>query len=92
MHIQPHDNSNRPIVDADDARVPLNYFNIVKLRRGEAFEYQVPRYETGIVPATGTIDVEIEGTAFPSVGRRGSDVWDGEPEGVLVEATAALKI
>ena len=34
MHIPPFDNANRPIVDADDPRVPLNYFNIVKLRRG----------------------------------------------------------
>ena len=31
MHIPPFDNQNRPIVDVDDARVPLNYFNIVKL-------------------------------------------------------------
>jgi 5-deoxy-glucuronate isomerase len=34
MHIPPHDNHNRPIVDVDDARVPLNYFNIVKLTAG----------------------------------------------------------
>ena len=26
MHIPPHDNANRPIVDVDDPRVPLNYF------------------------------------------------------------------
>ena len=54
MHIPPHDNHNRPIVDVDDARVPLNYFNIVKLKAGQSFEYQVPGYETAIVPATGT--------------------------------------
>jgi 5-deoxy-D-glucuronate isomerase len=35
--------------------VPLNYFNIVKLKKGEAFDYQVPGYETCIVPATGTV-------------------------------------
>lgn len=84
MHIPPHDNGNVPIIDVDDARVPLNYFNIVKLTQGQAFEYQVPGYETGIVPATGTIDIEVEGAAFPAIGQRGADVWDGEPEGVYV--------
>ena len=53
MHIPPYDNLNRPVIDVDDTRVPLNYFNIVKLKRGEAFAYQVPGYETSIVPATG---------------------------------------
>jgi len=28
MHIAPFDNQNKPIVDIDDATVPLNYFNI----------------------------------------------------------------
>ena len=42
MHIAPFDNKNQPIVNADDSVVPLNYFNIVKLKKGEAFEYQVP--------------------------------------------------
>ena len=37
MHIAPHDNQNRPIVDVDDALVPLVYFNIVTLKAGETF-------------------------------------------------------
>lgn len=92
MHIAPHDNHNHPIVDADDARVPLNYFNIVKLKRGEAFDYQVPRYETGIVPATGTVTVEIEGVVFDKIGKRGIDVWDGEPEGVYCPTGAKARL
>jgi 5-deoxy-glucuronate isomerase len=88
MHIPPHDNHNRPIIDCDDPRVPLNYFNIVKLKRGEHFEYQVPHYETSIVPATGTVDVEIEGVKFDRVGNRVDDVWGGEPEGVYVPTGA----
>ena len=59
MHIPPYDNKNAPLVDVEDSLVPLNYFNIVKLAKGEAFEYQVPGYETCIVPATGTVNVEI---------------------------------
>jgi 5-deoxy-D-glucuronate isomerase len=61
MHIAPYDNKNKPIVDIDDPTVPLNYFNIVKLTKGQAFEYAVPGFETCIVPATGTVDVDVEG-------------------------------
>ncbi len=90
MHIAPHDNRNKPIVDADNPTVPLTYFNIVKLKAGEAFEYQVPGYETCIVPATGTIDVSVEGVAFDKLGNRTEDVWDGEPEGVYVPVGAKV--
>ncbi|MFT4742308.1 MAG: 5-deoxy-glucuronate isomerase [Yoonia sp.] len=92
MHIPPHDNRNIPIVDADDASVPLNYFNIVKLKKGEAFTYQVPGYETCITPATGTVDVDVEGVEYKALGNRGTDVWDGEPEGVYVPVGAKVTI
>ena len=84
MHIPPHDNRNRPIVEAGGDTVPLCYFNIVRLKQGEEFAYSVPGYETCIVPATGTVSVEISGATFPNVGNRTLDVWDGEPEGVYV--------
>ena len=92
MHIAPYDNRNSPIVDAENGTVPLNYFNIVKLTKGQAFEYQVPGYETCIVPATGTVDVEIEGVSFTKLGNRGADVWDGEPEGVYAPVGAKVTI
>lgn len=84
MHIPPYDNQNTPIVDVDHPLVPLNYFNIVKLRRGDTYESVVPGYETCIVPATGSVDVSVDGASFPALGNRGVDVWDGEPEGVYV--------
>ena len=84
MHIPPFDNQNNPIIDINDDHVPLTYFNIAKLRKGELFSYQIPGYETCIVPATGTVEVDVDTTAFGVVGNRGSDVWDGEPEGVYV--------
>ncbi|MBX9456419.1 MAG: 5-deoxy-glucuronate isomerase [Rhizobium sp.] len=92
MHIAPYENANKPIIDIDDTVVPLNYFNIVKLRRGEAFEYQVPGYETCIVPATGTVDVDVEGVRFTDLGSRNKDVWDGEPQGVYVPVGARVSI
>ncbi|MEM9732221.1 MAG: 5-deoxy-glucuronate isomerase [Pseudomonadota bacterium] len=90
MHIPPYDNGNKPIVDVNDSTVPLNYFNIVKLKKGDAFTYQVPGYETCIVPATGTMNVDVEGEAYAALGNRGEDVWDGEPEGVYVPVGAKV--
>lgn len=84
MHIPPHDNQNKPIVDLGHPLVPLNYFNIIRLKRGEAFSYATPGYETCIVPATGTVRVEVGGQIHDDLGGRGVDVWDGEPEGVYV--------
>ena len=92
MHIAPFDNKNSPIVDVDDATVPLNYFNIVKLAKGQAFDYQVPGYETCIVPATGSIDVDVEGFKTTGLGGRVEDVWGGEPEGVYVPSGAKVEI
>ena len=88
MHIAPFDNQNCPIVDIEDDTVPLNYFNIVKLTKGQVFEYQVPGYETCIAPATGSVDVEVEGFKVASLGGRVEDVWGGEPEGVYVPSGA----
>jgi len=90
MHIAPYDNQNKPIVDIDDSTVPLNYFNIIKLKKDQAFEYTVPGYETCIVPATGTLNIEVEGVAFNALGNRGVDVWDGEPEGVYIPVGAKV--
>ena len=92
MHIPPYDNENNPIVDANNKTVPLNYFNIVKLKKGEAFEYQVPGYETCIVPATGTININVEGIEFQRLGNRVEDVWDGEPEGVYIPVGAKAEM
>lgn len=90
MHIKPYDNKNQPIIDVNNEHVPLNYFNIVKLNKGDAFEYRVPGYETCIVPATGTINVNVEGVLFKQLGERREDVWDGEPQGVYVPTNTAV--
>ena len=92
MHIAPYDNFNKPIVDIDNEFVPLNYFNIVKLKKGEVFHYSINGYETCIVPATGTVSLDIEGKTFDQLGDRGIDVWDGEPEGAYVPVGAKVRI
>ena len=92
MHIAPHDNRNLAIVDMGDALVPLVYFNIVNLKAGETFDYRTSGYETCVVPATGTVTVETAGEIFASIGHRGVDVWDGEPEGVYVPQDTGARI
>ena len=92
MHIPPHDNRNRAIVDMADPLVPLVYFNIVRLKPGEHFDYRTPGYETCVVPATGTVTVEVGGEGFADIGNRGVDVWDGEPEGVYVPSGTGTRI
>jgi 5-deoxy-glucuronate isomerase len=92
MHIAPYENLNKPIVDIDNEFVPLNYFNIIKLKKGDVFDYTLRGYETCIVPATGTISADIDGKIFDQLGNRGSDVWDGEPEGVYVPVGAKVRI
>ena len=84
MHIPPFDNRNKAIINVNDAHVPLTYFNIVKLEKGQVFSYQLSGYETCIVPVTGCVDVDVDTSAFGGVGNRGKDVWDGEPEGIYV--------
>ena len=84
MHIPPFDNQNQPIVGPEHQAVPLTYFNIVKLTAGQSFQYEVPGYETCIVPATGSVDVKVGEFSASALGGRGEDVWDGEPEGVYV--------
>ncbi|NNE27155.1 MAG: hypothetical protein HKN09_09950, partial [Saprospiraceae bacterium] len=54
----------------------------------QAFAYRTPGYETCVVPATGTVDLDIEGHKVAALGNRGEDVWDGEPEGTYVPAGA----
>ncbi|GAA6181110.1 5-deoxy-glucuronate isomerase [Shimia sp. NS0008-38b] len=92
MHIAPYNNENKAIVDVDHDLVPLNYFNIVKLKKGETFEYAVPGYETCIAPATGTVHVDVDGASYENLGTRTVDVWDGEPEGVYVPVGAKVRI
>ena len=92
MHKAPYDNQNRAIVDRADPVTLLVYFNIVRLSAGERFVSTVEGYETCLVPATGTIDVQIGDWSADGVGGRGEDVWDGEPSAVYAPVGAAAEM
>src|ERR1700676_3825011 len=96
MHIPHYDNNNVPIVGSDDEDVPLAYFNIVRLKKGESFVSDVPGYETCLVPAHGTIDVQVQGDgvqskSFEAVGVRAS-IWDGQPSAVYVPVSCSARV
>ena len=92
MHIPPYDNANSAIVDVEHPAVPLTYFNIVKLTEGQSFDYRIAGYETCVVPATGTVTVEVAGQTYAEIGQRRVDVWGGEPEGVYVPTDTAARL
>ena len=92
MHIPPHDNDNRPIIDINDAKVPYAFFNRVTLNRDEEFVYELKEYESCIVPVTGSIIVNVYSLDERLIGNRINNVWDGEPEGVYVPTGLTAKI
>ena len=92
MHIPYSDNKNQPLFDTDNKTVPLVYFNIINLKKGESYDYQLSSHETSVVPATGNIQIEVEGNVLGSIGTRTSHVWDGQPEGSYIPIDSHCKI
>jgi 5-deoxy-glucuronate isomerase len=84
MHIPYSDNQNKALFDVNNSTVPLVYFNIIKLQKGESFQYKLSNYETSVVPATGMVELTADGKKLGTIGKRTTDVWDGEPEGSYI--------
>jgi 5-deoxy-glucuronate isomerase len=82
-HIKPFDNRNEAIIGTNDDTTPLCYFNHVRLKRGEHFTHQLDGYESCIVMAGGTADINVAGELFENIGKRAT-VWDGDPAAVYV--------
>ena len=90
-HIEYFDNQNEPVVGCDDKVTPLCYFNTVRLKRGEGYDYQLPDYESAAVLASGACSIEVDGELFPDVGERDS-IWNGRPSAVYVPVDAHARI
>jgi 5-deoxy-glucuronate isomerase len=84
MHIPYSDNQNKALFDVDNSTVPLVYFNIIKLKKGESFQYKLSNHETSVVPATGMVELSVEGKKLGAIGKRTTDVLDCEPEGSYI--------
>ena len=91
MHIKPYDNANKPIVDAGNTDLALCYFNVVRLKAGETFDYTLPGFETCCVLAHGTCDFVVGEARFDAVGVRTS-IWDGDPSGIYAPGGATVSM
>lgn len=79
--IAAHDNANRPVVGPDDATLRRIIFRIVRLAAGETLALREAGHELCLVPMSGTVDIDVGGTAFVSVGGR-PGVFEGLADSV----------
>ena len=92
MHIPYSDNKNQALFGETNKTVPLVYFNIINLKKGESYEYQLSKHESSVVPATGIVEITVEDNKLGQIGKRTTDVWDGEPEGSYIPTNSKCKI
>mgnify|MGYP005731761777 FL=1 len=92
MHIPYSDNKNQALFGESNETVPLVYFNIINLKKGESYEYQLSKHESSVVPATGIVEITVEDNKLGQIGKRTTDVWDGEPEGSYIPTNSKCKI
>ena len=92
MHIPYSDNKNIALFQENNKTVPLVYFNIINLKKGESYSYQLPKHETSVVPATGMVELTVDGNKLGQIGTRNADVWDGEPEGSYIPTNSQCTI
>jgi len=82
-HIKPHDNRNQPIIDVGNPLVPNTFYNDVKLKKGQTLSFCLETFESVIVLASGTCDVNVKGVKFERVGER-TGIFEGKPDSVYV--------
>ncbi len=92
MHIPPYNNKNEPIININNRKVPLVYFNIIKLKKNEIYNSEVIGYETCFVPVTGSFQISVGNFNLENIGNRNKNVWDGEPEGVYIPINEVAEI
>jgi 5-deoxy-glucuronate isomerase len=79
--IRAQDNRHAPIVEPGAGDATLTYFNLLKLRSGEAVTLDVPRCELLCVVLSGRADIAACAQEFKNIGRR-ADIWDGPADSV----------
>jgi 5-deoxy-glucuronate isomerase len=89
--IRRYENRNQPIIRPGSGVLSLAYFNLVRLQEGERFEARVEGIETLYAVLSGNVDLEVDGTAFRSVGQR-KDIWSGRADSVYVPAGAPVRM
>jgi len=85
------DNRNRPLVEPGRGVLPLTYFNLVRLGRGQTYAATLPGFESLYAVLSGRVDIEVEGSAFPGVGQR-RDIWAGRGEAVYAGSGMPVRL
>lgn len=89
--IRRYDNRNRPIVTEKTGVLSLTYFNLLRLARGEEYRGRIEGFEAVYVVLSGNCDIEVDGQAFPGIGRR-PDLWSGKADSVYATTGATVDI
>lgn len=79
--IRARDHHNAPIVEPGRGDLLLTYFNLLRLRAGQAATLDVPSCELLCVVLAGRADIAACATEFKNIGRR-ADIWDGPADSV----------
>ncbi len=79
--IRAREHRHAPIVEPGVGDSTLTYFNLLKLRAGEAATLDVPHCELLCVVLSGRADIAACAQEFKNVGRR-ADIWDGPADSV----------
>ncbi len=79
--IRAFENKNKPVLDKGNKIVPNTYFNLVRLAKGQSYDYALPRHESIAVVMSGNCDITVDGKLYPKVGQR-RDIWSGNADSV----------
>ncbi|MDB4384623.1 5-deoxy-glucuronate isomerase [Opitutaceae bacterium] len=89
--IPPPQNSDQTVVPTGSADIPLTYFRLVTLAPGESITDRQKNFELLVVVLSGSVDVQVAGQSFESVGRRDS-VWTGNADSIYVGTNSEVQI
>ncbi len=89
--IRAADIHNVPLVSPNGDVTQLCYFNLLRLRAGEAHTLEVPGCELLCVVLSGQADITVGAQTFSGVGRR-ADIWSGNADSVYCGTGARVSV
>ncbi len=89
--IRRFDNKNQPIIVPGTGVLRTTYFNLVHLQETEEYRATLHGIESLYAVLSGSIDLDVDGTAFRGVGQR-RDIWSGKADSVYVPAGASVRL
>ena len=89
--ISSYSNCNLPVLDAGNEILPLTYFNLINLKKGDEFSLNLPGHETVWVVLKGQCDIQAGETFFSEVGSR-KDIWSGNADSVYAGPGTIVRV